>query len=267
MPRYSDHAQPRFAADQAAFARKLLWREDGLPPGITSHSSPEPVRRFNVYRNNVFCSLVDAVAARFPVAGRLVDEDFFRAAAREFVERHPPRSPALFEYGGDFPGFLETFAPAGHLPYLADVARLEWARNVAYHAAGAEPMANGTLGALPPDVIGDAVLQLHPSAQFVASPYPVVSIWETNTHDAEVRRIGPEMPGEAALVVRPRLTVLVLRLGPGADAFVESIAAGSTLAAAASQASWAAEAFSLTHTLAALIGAGALTGVSVKPAD
>jgi hypothetical protein len=267
MPRNAARHQPAFAAGQASFAASLLTRGGSLPPGITSYSSCQPVRRFNVYRNNVFHSLADTVAARFPVIARLVGEEFLRAAALTFVERHPPRSPALFEYGGGFPAFLETFEPAAHLPYLADVARLEWARNVAYHGASAEPMGNGTLGALAPEVIGDAVLKLHPSCQLVASPYPIVSIWDTNTHDAEVRPIGPQMPGEAALVVRPRLAVLVLKLGPGAPAFIDSVAEGRTLSAATTRAGAADETFSLTDTLAALLSAGAFTGVSVKAAD
>ncbi len=267
MPRNRRHTAPTMTADQAAFAASLLWHADGLPPGVTSHSPGQPLRRFNVYRSNVFHGLAEALAARFPVIERLVGEDFFRGAALAFVKSHPPRSPALFEYGDAFPAFLEAFEPARPFPYLADVARLEWARNVAYHAADAEPMADGALGAIPPDLIGDAVLRLHPSCQLVASPYPILSIWETNTHDAEVRPIGPEMPGEAALVVRPRLAVLVLRLGPGAETFIESVASGLTLAAAATSASSACETFSLIQTLAALIGAGVFTGVSIKPAN
>lgn len=266
-PPVSDMATPGFAGTQAAFARKLLFREEGLPPGISSHSSPRPVKRFNVYRNNVFAGLTECMAARFPVVKRLIGEEFFRAMAGEFVERHPPRSPALFEYGGAFPGFLETFEPVAHLPYLRDTARLEWARNLAYHAPDAEPMAPEALAALPPEQIGNAVLRLHPSAQVVASPYPIVSIWETNTHDDEVRPIDGDTQGEIALVVRPRLTVLVVRLGPGGDTFIDEIGNGTSLAVAASCGGWASPDFALTQTLAALIGAGACTGFAPGVAE
>lgn len=265
MPQAINRTRPGFADGQADFARKLMWRRDGLPRGITSHTSPQPVRRFNVYRNNVFHSLVDAVAARFPVVERLVGTEFFRAMAREFVERHPPQSPALFEYGGEFPGFLEAFEPVEQLAYLPDVARLEWARNVAYHAADAAPLTGDAFGALAPEAMGNAVLHLHPSAHLVASAYPIVTIWETNTHDAQARCIGPELPGEAALVVRPRLSVLVVRLGPGGDAFTAQIAAGATLGIAADCAAQASAEFSLAYTLAALIAAGALVSIAADP--
>ena len=78
--------------------------------------------------------------------------------------------------------------PAQTLPYLPDVARLEWLRHAAYHAADAEPMQAGALGGAPPEQAGNILLRLHPSAGRLSSDYPVVSIWETNTADAEVRR-------------------------------------------------------------------------------
>jgi len=48
--------------------------------------------------------------------------------------RASARAAALAEYGDGFADFLAGFAPAQSLPYLADVARLEWAINAAYHA-------------------------------------------------------------------------------------------------------------------------------------
>ncbi|MEJ2123307.1 MAG: DNA-binding domain-containing protein [Alphaproteobacteria bacterium] len=255
---------PAFVEEQTMFARKLLWHEDGLPPGITSHSSPAPVKRFNVYRNNVFASLTETLVARFPVVERLVGEEFFQAMAREFIPRQPPRSAMLLAYGSTFPAFLEAFEPVASLAYLPDVARLEWACNAAYHAADAAPMEGAALAAIPPDAMGGAVLHLHPSVRTVASPYPIVSIWETNTYDKQVRPIGPEMPGETALVVRQALDVLVLRLDRGAAAFVASISAGHPLSVAVESAFQADAGFSLPTTLAALLEAGVLTGFSLK---
>jgi hypothetical protein len=257
-------APPALVEELTAFAQRLLWREEGLPPGVTSHSSSKPVKRFNVYRNNVFASLSETLSARFPVVERLVGEEFFLAMAREFVSRHPPRSAVLLEYGDAFPAFLEAFEPVASLPYLPDVARLEWARNAAYHAPDAMPLGGAALAAVPPEAIGTIVLQLHPSVETITSPYPIVSIWETNTHDEEVRPIGPEMPGEIALVVRQGLDVLILRLDRGGAAFVASITAGRTLSEALESALQADTDFSLPTTLAALLESGVLTGFSLQ---
>ena len=72
---------------------------------------------------------------------------------RGFLPRHgpclrhaePPRSPLLFQYGGSFADFIAGFAPAAPLPYLRDMARLEYAQGLAYHAADREPLPPASL--------------------------------------------------------------------------------------------------------------------------
>src|SRR5512146_2798388 len=126
---------------QADFADALLSTASPTPDGIRGARRGRAERRFAVYRNTVAASQIEALAARFPVVKRLVGEEFFRAMAHEFVAQHPPRSPLLFQYGESFADFIDDFAPAAPLPYLADMARLEYLRGRAYHAADAEPLA------------------------------------------------------------------------------------------------------------------------------
>jgi len=257
---------PLLARQQAEFARSLLWREDGIPKDVISHTARMPVKRFCVYRNNVFAGLIDALQSRFPVVARLVGEVFFRAMARAFVGRHPPRSTALLEYGEDFPAFLATFEPAAHLPYLADVARLEWLRCRAYHAADARPLTVSELLMVPTEQLGAVRVTLHPSVGLASSGYPVVSIWQTNTYDDKVQPVGSDMPGEDALVVRPRLDVLVVPLGPGGLAFASSLARGETMADAAQCALDAAPEFALESVLGSLVRIGAIGDLSLNGA-
>ena len=228
------------------------------PPGLIR------ARRFSVHRNNLHASLIDVLRARYPVIERLVGEDFFKAAARIFATAHPPRTPVLIEYGGGFPAFLESFEPARGLPYLGDVARLEWLRHAAYHAADQAPLTAASLAGVPPESAGGLTFALHPSAGLIASPFPIVSIWETNAFDEQVRPIGPELPGEAALVIRPELEVSVLRLDAAEHAFTAALAAGQTLGQAMGKAA-AREGFDLSPFFAKLIAAGAFSGFTAGP--
>lgn len=246
---------------QHHFARAVLQAPLSVPDRVRREVRPTHERRFRVYRNNVKASLAAALAARFPVVERLVGEEFFSAMALVFVERHPPRSPVLSEYGAAFAGFVEGFDPAGDMPYLPDIARLEWARQVAFHSADAGAADIGRLAALPPQTLDSVGLGLHPGVAVIASPWPIVSLWSTNTHDAT-----PEPPadwaGETALVTRPHLEVLVQRLPPGADLLVAELAQGIALGTAAEAASRAYASFELATTLATLFGAGAITTLS-----
>jgi hypothetical protein len=235
---------------QSRFARALLERGEREPHGLIR------ANRFGVYRNNVFASLIGALRARYPVIERLVGEEFFQAAASRFIAANPPSTPVLIEFGGRFPAFLESFEPARGLPYLPDVARLEWLMHEAYHAADCEPLTAQRLALIPPEEAGGVSFELHPSAGLIASPYPIVSIWETNTFDSEVRAIGPGLGGEAALIIRPELEVRVLRLDPGEYAFAAALAQRATLGEAAAKAA-ANTGFTLAGTLAKLIASGA----------
>jgi hypothetical protein len=257
MPEAGGDAE--IAAMQADFARRLFLPDEPPPAALSGKDHARlPVRRFDVYRNNVLASLTGVVRARFPVVLRLLGEQFFAGMARSFVERHPPRVPVLAEYGAELPGFLETFEPVSDLPYLPDVARVEWAMHAAYHAADRESLAPAQLSLIPPESIAGARLVMHPSVSLVASPYPVVSIWETNSLDDEVRPIGPDQEGEQALVVRPELDVRLLRVSPTTLALALSILEGADIGRAFEVASECAPVDDISQSLAALLGAGAI---------
>jgi len=123
------------------FATALL--NGRSPAGLTTWNASDPAHRFAIYRNNVVVSLIDALAANYPVTRELVGEEFFAAMARDFIVAHPPRSPILAVYGVDTPNFaasIADFPPAQSVPYLSDMARLEAARIVVYHAADDMPL-------------------------------------------------------------------------------------------------------------------------------
>ena len=252
------------AEHQNAFARAILRREETLPAAIVRPGASTPTKRFGVYRNNVFASLTSCLAGRFPVVARLVGEDFFNAVARVFVERHPPASPALFEYGDEFPSFLTSFPPAKALPYLPDVARLEWHVATAYHAADARPIDATALGRLGNDAL-EAGLVLHPSCGIVLSHYPVFSIWRTNTRDASVQPVDASAGGEGALIVRPRFNVEVIRLDTAACAFTTALAADHGLELAAEIATELDSTFDAGAALQTLFSSGAIVGL--RPAS
>lgn len=255
------HTRPELAALQETFSHAVLRAGLLVPETVASMAGPSRERRIGVYRNNVKASLVAALVARFPVVQRLVGEEFFEAAAVVFVEHQPPRSPVLAEYGAGFAAFLEGFEPARDLPYLADIARLEWARQQAFHSADATPIGIDSLAELDADTLDSTRLILHPAAFVVASPWPIASIWTTNSFDEDVQRIGPHQPGEVALVARPDQDVLVSLLPPGADLMVGAIAKGAKLGEAMAQAQEDTQDFDLATTLAVLFRTGAISAL------
>ncbi len=204
----------------------------GLPPGVTARDPAEAVRRFAVYRNNVAHSLGRALAARFPVIERLLGAPFFAALAREFLTAHPPASPMLFRWGEAFPGFLRDFPPLADLPYLPDVARLEWLRGEAYHAPDA-PAAGATDLALAAQEPAARGARLHPSARLLQARFAAVTIWQANQPGHEPAELDAATPEDALILRDPFDRVQVLPLRPGDPAFLQAAMHGATLLGAA----------------------------------
>jgi len=251
---------PRFTETQESFAGAVRRADQALPEGVTSYSADQPTRRFNVYRNNFYASLIDVLAVRYPVVQRLVGEEFFRAMAKVYVDEQPPRSAMILAYGGGFAEFLDRFPPVADVPYLPDIARLEWARHTAYHAADATPLGAEDFAAISSEQIAGLILALHPSLTVVSSTYPIVSIWETNMFDDDVRSVSAEAGSQDAMIARPLMTVEVRTLPPGAAAFIGALTDGQTLGDAAAYAANADERFDLAGNIAGLIDAGVIIG-------
>lgn len=226
-----------------------------LPEGVTSRDPAEAARRFDVYRNNVAVGLAEALAARFPVIKRLVGDEFFAALARVYGEAHRPHSPVLHEWGESFAGFLATFPPLEAYPYMADVARIEWARGLAFHAADGDRADPALFAGADP---AQLTLRLHDSVQVLRLATPAVSIWAANQPGAtplDLAQSGPEI----ALVWRNRaFDVPALAIGPGDAVFIEQLRGGAALAIAAATALWAETGFDPQPMLVRLMQAGAI---------
>jgi Putative DNA-binding domain len=233
----------------------LLDPEYPVPVGIVGPNGKRAVLRYNVYRNNVTVSLIDALAAIFPATQRITGVEFFRAIARFHIRAAPPTSPLLFEYGRDFPSFIETYEYAQPMPWLADVARVERAWLDAYHAADMPPLAAPALAAIPPEALVNVVCEPHPATRVVRSAFPAVSIFVMNRGDGPVGRIQSVVP-EDALVTRPHQEVAVRRLPPGGAHFLTRLMSGDPLGEAAAAALEASPDFDLPTNIAGMIEAG-----------
>jgi len=239
----------------AAFARALLDPDRATPASVAGPNGKAAGKRYNVYRNNVTVSLIGALAAVFPAIMRITGADFFRAMARFHVRATPPTSPLLFEYGRDFPDFIERYEYARSMPWLADVARIERAWLDAYHAADAEALTPQALASIPAERLADAVLTPHPAMRIVRSRFPAVTIFAANRSDGPVGRIEATDP-EDALMTRPALEVFVRRLPPGGAVFLTHLIAGEPLGAAAAAAFAGSPQFDLPANIAGMVEAG-----------
>ena len=148
------------ATECTAFAAALA--DDGIPA----------LARLRVYRNSSRLIQREALSRTYSVLRRRVGDEYFAQLARDYLAAHPSPSGDLHWIGAAFAPWLADHLGEGDYRWLADLARLEWACERALAAADAAPLALQSLGRVPAERLDAAVLRLHPSLQFVSSPWP-----------------------------------------------------------------------------------------------
>lgn len=225
--------------------------------------------RVAIYRGNVFGNYRNALAATYPIVRRLTGGPFFDAAVDHYVRARPSRSGDLNVYGDRFGDFLAAYAPAGSLPYLPDVARLEWTIDEASRAA--DPVHSpdevlAALAAVPSERLPAIRLALAPACRLVASSHPILRIWQVNQPDrAEVEPVALDAGGDTLLVRREADGIVIVRLGLGEGAWLASLARGEALGAAIDAASVADPDFDFAKALHAHLAAGTFAAVVTAP--
>ncbi|AJY27166.1 hypothetical protein BTM_6171 (plasmid) [Burkholderia thailandensis 34] len=219
---------------QDAIRRSIVERDDLDAAVWIIDNGLEPGRRLSVYRNTFASTLIRAMRLSFPAVDRLVGTEFFDATVREYIALQPPHSGYLDEFGSDFADFLEQFPPAQSVPYLPDVARLEWVVSRSLHAPDAPALSAAALSAVNPADHDRLRFQPHPSVSLVQSRFPVDEIWRSvlDGDDARMALIDPDSGAVWLLVHRDETGIRVGRLKADAWYFVADMFAGCALGGA-----------------------------------
>ncbi len=221
--------------------------------GVVAGSLDAPAR-LGVYRNNILSNYRKVLAATYPVVKRLVGAAFFDAASDQFVRAHPSRRGDVNCYGAEFADFLISYPPSRELVYLPDVARLECAIDQANIAADAPPLDFAALAAIDPEKLPELRLLLHPSAHLIASPFPIMRIWQTNQPSYEGDdRIDLGEGGDTLLVLRASSGTAVERIPAAEHAFLSGLASNASLSRAAARAGELDPGFDLASILRARV--------------
>jgi len=223
---------------QRAVYRSLVARDDDATAYIRA-DSVAAAERLCIYRNTVYVTLTNALRLSFPAVQRLVGAEFFDASAQNFIEGELPHGAYLDDYGAGFPDFLARFSPAASVPYLSDVARLEWAVSRGLHAPDATPLDLAALGAVGEGDHGRVRFVPHPSVSLLQASYPVDAIWRAvlEQNDAALGAIDLGDTPVWLLIQRLPTGIDVRRLSEPAWRCTSALCAGQPLEEAVEPAS------------------------------
>lgn len=228
----------RVPPDEAQRQQALLAVLGGHAPAAAigrwlRDSAPRTRRGLQAYAANAGALAERALAAAFPTIAQLVGEVPFAALARAFWQAQPPSRGDLAQWGDALPGFIAAAPDLAGEPYLADVARLDWAVHRADAAAdaGDAPLGLDQLASADPDQ-----LWLHPAAgtALLTSCHPVATLWLAHRSTAAdrfapVRQALARGAGEHALVWRQGLRAQVSALPEAAAGFTRAVLSGRPL--------------------------------------
>jgi hypothetical protein len=221
--------------------------------------------RLAVHRHHILRSLTGALKANFPVLCQVVDERFFAYAADAFIRMHPPSAPSLAEYGAEFPDFIRSFEAARTLPYLGDLARLEWAVMQARNAPDAAPIAADSLRQVPVVEYPNLSFRLDPSLTLLRTRWGVERIWAAHQGGEPAAQIDLGSEGSRLIVRRRGAEIEVERVDRASFAFLAALRHGRRLAEAGAAGLAADPFFDMAMALKRLLAEGALVGFSILP--
>ena len=217
-------------------------------------------RRLAIYRANVAASVTKALVAAYPVVRQVVGDAFFDGLARAYSRLVPSTSGDLFDYGAAFAGFVAEFPHAQSLPYLPDLARLEWAVHRAYGAEDAEAWDRQTLARVAPAQQSAIRFEWAAGTAIVDSHFPVARVWLIHQSDFKGEFRVDWSVRERALVSRDGFRVVVSILGAGDAAFIASSLAGAALGASVETALALDTGFDLGQLLGRLMTSNVICG-------
>jgi hypothetical protein len=254
------------AALQRDFGAAIASRDKAAETAPIFRGPPETaLARLSVYRGNVVGACTKALAGAYPIVAKIVGESFFEGLAREYMRRFPSTSGDLNEFGAQLGRFVARFEHTRDLPYLPDVARMEWLAHRAYYARDAVAPDPVRLASALEREDGALRLGFAPACALLASPWPLTRIWEVHQEDYQGEfSVDLEAGPERILIYRPQFRVLVGTLSTGSYRFLERCRAGATVGAALDAALVAEPGFDLGAGLAVWLGAGVIDEATEK---
>lgn len=121
-----EHLQERFI--NSLYSDNIDFLKD-----IKASHTISAQQSLNIYQESVYANLIQALSQIYPVVESLVGAEFFDLMASDFISNNPPEKDRLDQYGDSLPLFISTYPRLEALPYLSDMAKLEWAVHEVFH--------------------------------------------------------------------------------------------------------------------------------------
>jgi hypothetical protein len=165
-------------------------------------------RLIQIYRHNFISRFVEALQVTFPKTQQMLGQECFQGLAQAFIQQEAFVEASLLHFGDTFAGFLAQQEVLAEHAYCVDLARLEWAMEVAYNQANGRP-------------VGRRSPSLRDGLQVIPSAYALFDIWR---FDGD-RELDVRARSQWIIVYRDGLEVMLSCIAQEQGVYVQSLIA------------------------------------------
>ncbi len=213
---------------------ELLGEETFGPEARARHLHKPPQgtleARWHIYASGYLARIVETLEHDYPALKRVLGSAHFEALTERYLDAHSPRSFDLRYAGDRLVLFLEQDPLTHKLPFLPDLAKLEWHLSEAFVVSDPEPLLWNELQAMAPEAVSELPLDLNPGTAVIRSAWPIIDI--RNLKDKSDDEVSLEVEGRPsiALVYRYGLQARCRNLDEEDAQFIEAAVGGTSLA-------------------------------------
>jgi len=150
---------------------------------LVTNSNVDKSEQLNIYQSSMKGSLQKVLKDLYPISHKLVGEEFYIYLMESYIQKTFSTNFDIANYGKDFSIFIENFPHAQSLPYLSNMAKLEWAWHRVFISENVQSKFDFNRLAECYAFQGEKItFSLTPSF-LISSPYPIHEIWHANQND------------------------------------------------------------------------------------
>jgi hypothetical protein len=158
--------------------------------------------RLAAYVNGYPARIFEALDESFPAVRHLAGDAAFGEIVHRYASRVPCGIYSLSDAGAALPEFLASDPVGQRLPFVADLAALEWRMALAFHAHERSPFDPARLADWGLEQWEGATIELQSSVAVVRSAWPILDLW--NLRETPISEIDLDLAGRAQIVLVSR---------------------------------------------------------------
>jgi hypothetical protein len=162
---------------QALFQDHVFTRSTDAVVAFVGNETASTEARLGVYYDAYRLRLVECLRNDFPGLCALMTEESFDSVCRRYIAEHPSTDPNVRWIGRRLADFLATDHATAGQPCLAEMARFEWARGLAFDGPDAAVMKPDQLTRLAAEEWPTLRLRLHPTLHRSQFDWNIGPIW------------------------------------------------------------------------------------------